>query len=79
MSLVCFIQSKDEDLSLPPHAALLFVGDVEDGWDELGPSMDDVVGDHLTHFKLWSLYNTNRNFLEYNFGGRRSFSGGGGG
>jgi len=50
-SLLCLILCEDEDLALQPHAALLVAGDAEDGRDELGPGMDDVVGGHLTHFK----------------------------
>ena len=50
-SLLRLVLGEDEDLALQPHTALLVAGDAEDGRDELGPSMDDIVGGHLTHFK----------------------------
>lgn len=40
-----------EHLALEPHTALLVAGDLEDGRDELGPSVNHVVRGHLGDFK----------------------------
>lgn len=49
---LCLVLSEDEHLTLEPHAALLVAQDLEDGRDELGASVDDVVGSHSRHLKV---------------------------
>ena len=50
--LLCLVLSEDEDLAGQPHTALLVARDLEDGWHQLGTSVDHVVRGHLRNLEV---------------------------